>query len=131
MTEFTLNHVSVTCCDLAGPKDFYGRILGLEEIFRPDFGYEGIWYRLSGGVELHIIVNPAPRTPQLAQPVTDRVAHFALSVPDSEAVCRKLDEIGYRYLRAASTAGRNRLFVFDSDQNMIEIFGPLTESISK
>lgn len=40
------SHVSVTVTDLDKAKAFYGDVLGLKEIPRPDFRFPGVWYSL-------------------------------------------------------------------------------------
>ena len=38
-----LFHIAVKTNDLEATKDFYSKVLGLIEIFRPDFGFPGAW----------------------------------------------------------------------------------------
>ena len=40
---------------------FYGTVLGLRELPRPAFDFEGTWYALSDR-QLHLIVHPPART---------------------------------------------------------------------
>ena len=51
------HHVSLDTADLAASKRFYGDLLGLAELERPDFGLPGVWYQ-AGPVQLHIIQVP-------------------------------------------------------------------------
>ena len=64
MLPFTvLSHVSVTVSDLEKAKRFYGDLIGLTQIPRPDFGFSGVWYSLGGELQLHVIAtSPWPRT---------------------------------------------------------------------
>ena len=60
MIDFeTLHHVAVSVSDLARAKGFYGGVLGLEEIARPRFPFDGAWYRI-GNREVHLIVSRDP-----------------------------------------------------------------------
>ena len=63
-------------------RAFYGDLLGLSEIERPDLGIPGAWYR-AGSVELHLIQAPAgadvgTRAPKL----TPLAGHLALEFVD-------------------------------------------------
>lgn len=46
--------MSLTVTDLARAKRFYGDVLGLAELQRPDFDFAGAWYAL-GDRQLHLI----------------------------------------------------------------------------
>jgi catechol 2,3-dioxygenase-like lactoylglutathione lyase family enzyme len=52
----TLHHVSIVVTDLAAATAFYGGLLGLQEVLRPAFDFEGAWYGL-GDRQLHLIVH--------------------------------------------------------------------------
>ncbi len=55
----SLHHVAISVSDLARAKEFYGDVLGLEEIARPDFRStaRGI---ASADHEVHLIVSRDP-----------------------------------------------------------------------
>lgn len=64
MVPFDLfSHVSVAVSDLEKTKAFYGGVLGLPEIPRPDFPFPGVWYGLGGDLQPHVIVNESRRVP--------------------------------------------------------------------
>ena len=46
MNTEDLNHVALHVSDLDASRKFYGELLGLEKIKRPDFNFPGEWYRL-------------------------------------------------------------------------------------
>jgi catechol 2,3-dioxygenase-like lactoylglutathione lyase family enzyme len=54
----SVHHVSVCVSDLDRAKRFYGEVLGLPELLRPDLGFPGAWYRVGTNQELHLIVHP-------------------------------------------------------------------------
>ena len=41
-----INHIAILIKDLAKARNFYGNILGLEEIQRPEYFIEGLWYKM-------------------------------------------------------------------------------------
>ena len=81
MLEFeVLHHVAISVSDLARAKEFYGDVLGLEEIARPAFPFDGAWYRV-GNQEVHLIVSRDP-TFRTGKGVTLEDGHFALRVEE-------------------------------------------------
>jgi catechol 2,3-dioxygenase-like lactoylglutathione lyase family enzyme len=125
-----LSHVSVTVSDLAKAKTFYGGLLGLSEIPRPDLGFPGVWYSLGGDLQLHIIVNEQwPFRPVAPQEFEIRAPHFALSVDDADALHERLLRTGYPFHDYVATpTGMRQLFVHDQDGNMVEFLGPTRQA---
>ena len=72
-----LHHVAISVSDLARAKDFYGNVLGLEEIARPAFPFDGAWYRV-GNQEVHLIVPRRSEPFGTGKGVTLESCHFAL-----------------------------------------------------
>lgn len=50
-----VNHIGLLISDLVKARHFYGNILGLREVSRPDFFIKGIWYDL-GALKLHLML---------------------------------------------------------------------------
>ncbi len=120
------SHVSVTVTDLEKAKGFYGGVLGLPEIPRPDFGFPGAWYSLGGDLQLHIMVNE-----RLLRPAAERESfevcypHFALWTEDADETARRMTEGGGNFYDFTSTpTGLRQLFIKDPDGNTIEFIGP-------
>ena len=87
-----IHHMNVPIDDIGTARDFYGRVLGLAEIKRPDVGRPGLWFGC-GANELHLSAQPGlrgGRTTLSLQP-TDRPdradGHVAFTMSGS------LDEI--------------------------------------
>ncbi len=120
------SHVSVVVSDLDRAKAFYGGTIGLEEIPRPAFDFPGAWYSLSGGVQLHVIVNPGWPFPPLERGRFEvRSPHFALWVADADEVAERMARSGHPHHDYVSTpTGLRQLFVHDPDGNMVEFIGP-------
>jgi glyoxylase I family protein len=111
-----IDHVQVNVTDLPRARQFYEQVLGLTETPRPDsFDFAGCWYRI-GDVDLHLVVRDS-------EPLSQR--HFCLWVPDVRAAAKTIESQGYpiRWDTKYKIRGVDRFFVFDPDQNRIEIQG--------
>ena len=74
------HHVSLCVSDLARAKHFYGELLGLRELPRPDLGFAGAWYAAGAGQQLHLIVHPPSKTLRGTTEIDGRDGHFAFRV---------------------------------------------------
>ena len=112
----SFNHVTVNITDLAKAKAFYGGLLGLEEIDRPEsFDFPGAWYRI-GAVLIHIVGRP--------QRDAETTAHFALWVKDVRAAAKTIEAAGCEVKwDKRKIEGVDRFFTRDPDANRIEIQG--------
>ena len=63
-TGARLQHAAFHTTDLEKARDFYGRILGLREIVRPNVMSSGIWYSAGPEHELHITLSDSDGVPQ-------------------------------------------------------------------
>lgn len=124
-----LHHIAVSVSDLARAKEFYGAVLGLEEIARPAFPFGGAWYRV-GNQEVHLIVSRDP-TFRVGKGVTLEDGHFALRVTSFRAALAHLESKGCRAggdepgrsmrVNTASVTGYPQIHIIDPDRNVIEI----------
>src|SRR4051812_24152682 len=77
-----IEHVALTVTDVERAKQFYGRVLGLTEVPRPEsFDFGGAWYR-NGLSDLHLISRP--------QADAESRRHVAFYVSDLAAAARVL-----------------------------------------
>jgi len=115
-------HSGVTVRDLERSKRFYGDLLGLKEIDRPDLGFPGAWYAI-GDTQLHLMVPPPDRPAGDADPqFTGRVRHLALGALGWDALVRRLRTEGAPMRDSApSPGGPRRVFVKDPDGNVVEL----------
>src|SRR5882757_3983511 len=108
-----IEHVAVTVSDLARAKHFYGEVLGLTEIPRPEtFNFPGAWYR-NGPTDLHII----------SRTVVDGESrrHVAFYVSDIKMAARVLQLNGFPVLWERMKIPQiDRFFTHDPDGNRIE-----------
>lgn len=125
-----LSHVSVTVSDLEKATWFYGELIGLAPVPRPDFGFPGAWYSLGDGLQLHVIVNEeAPARPVERHRFDIRDRHFALWVENADETCERLARSGHPFHDFTSTpTGLRQLFVHDPDGNMVEFIGPTSQA---
>ena len=111
-----IEHVQINVTDLPRARKFYGELLGLMETPRPEsFDFAGCWYRI-GEVDLHLVVREA-------EPLSAR--HFCLWVGDVQATANAIESAGYpvKWDLKYKIRGVDRFFVFDHDNNRIEIQG--------
>lgn len=116
------HHVSLIVADIRRSRGFYGELLGLEEIERPDFGLPGAWYQ-AGAVQLHLLEPPADRdSGRPPETLTPLAAHLAFEVEDYEAVRESLEAAGVEVLGLGAEVGQ--LFARDPDGNVLEFIQP-------
>lgn len=114
-----LHHVSFAVTNLARSCEFFGKVVGLSRIPRPEFSFPGAWFAV-GDRQLHLIeeVGTAPRE------ISGRISrsdHMALEVADTEAVRKKLDEAGVPFQVGTNEAlGFSQVFCSDPDGHTIE-----------
>ncbi|MEX1094342.1 MAG: VOC family protein [Acidimicrobiia bacterium] len=101
-------------------RDFYGGVLGLEEIDKPPHlqSRGGCWFR-SSTVEVHLGVDPDFR------PATK--AHPAFLVDSLEEVGDRLEAAGYRVVDDTQISGFNRFYSLDPFGNRLEFLEQATD----
>jgi glyoxylase I family protein len=124
-----LHHVAVAVSDLARAKAFYANLLGLKEIARPDFPFDGAWYEV-GDRQVHLIVASDP-TFRSGKGINSQDGHFALRVKSFRRALEYLQSKGYREgnedvmysmrLALRGPTGFPQIHIMDPDRNMVEI----------
>jgi len=122
MIEFeSIHHVSLAITNLEKAKHFYGSILGLKEIERPNFDFPGAWYQI-GDQQLHLIVHPNAETIRSSEKINTRDGHFAIRVKDYKKTRDVLRDKGVVLVeKPDSVSGFSQLFCADPDGNLIEL----------
>jgi len=116
-----LHHVSVCVTDLARAKRFYGEVLGLHELPRPDLGFPGAWYAVGEGHELHLIVHPPSKTMRGTPEIDGRDGHFAIRVSSYEETLARLRQQQVAVIESPhNKTPWAQLYVTDPDGNVIE-----------
>lgn len=114
-----IHHATVLSSDLERSRAFYEGLLGLKpDSKRPLMSFDGIWYDVAAGQQIHLMALPDPEA-GLQRPVHGgRDRHIALCVSDMTQLIGKLDGAGVAY--TLSQSGRRALFCRDPDQNALE-----------
>lgn len=120
-----IDHISVSVQDIEKARDFYSRVLGLQEIPRPEFKFAGVWYKL-GDVMIHVIHNE--HSVEVDSKLAVQDAHLAFSVENTKElddIIKKLEkeDIKWHELENAPS-GLRQLFFKDPDGYMIEVVTP-------
>jgi len=114
-----LHHVSFAVSDLAASKRFFGGVLGLPEIERPNFDFPGAWYAI-GDRQLHLIEQSGA-----GRDVGGRISrsdHMALEVRDMEGVRKTLSDNAVEFAEGSNRAlGMEQTFCSDPDGHTIEL----------
>ncbi len=113
-----VHHVSINCADVDAAVPFYTDILGMKQLDRPDFGFNGRWLQTPGGGEVHLI--------EVENWVPPKGQHWAFKVADIDATVAELRDAGVKVkdpVALPGTAARQTFF-FDPAGNMIELNQP-------
>jgi catechol 2,3-dioxygenase-like lactoylglutathione lyase family enzyme len=116
------HHISLAVAEIEPARAFYGGLLGLPEIERPDFGFPGAWYQ-AGPVQLHLIETPSGvDAGSPAAKLTPLANHIAFEIEDYAGVKARLEEAGHEVFGLGEQVGQ--LFVRDPHGNMVEFIQP-------
>ena len=120
-----IHHMNVAIDDVGAARDFYGRILGLPELRRPNVGRPGAWFGC-GANELHLSVKPGLRggRTRLSLHPNDRPerlgGHVAFTMSGGlDDIARHLEAESVPYVRG--TAGLPQIFCEDPAGNLVEL----------
>ena len=117
-----LNHIAVCVTDVERSKRFYGGVLGLKEIPRPPFPFDGAWYELADGRQFHLIVHDRPLTLRGTSEIDLRDGHLALRIVDFESAVTQLQAAGVEcVVRRENVTPWKQVYFTDPDGNVIEL----------
>ena len=122
----TLDHVTVVVGDLAASRAFYVDVLGMQEVPRPAFSFDGLWFQ-SGPTQIHLILEYDGSGPAgNLVPVEHRGArthHFAFQVDDAHACATWLRELKVPIAAGPKERpdGAVQVFVCDPDGHVVEL----------
>ncbi len=121
----SLDHVTIVVRDLEKSRKFYVDGLGMQQVPRPGFSFEGRWFQ-AGATQIHLILEheqsgPAGLPLELGR--TSRAHHFAFLVEDAHAAEKRLEELGCEFISRAKARpdGAAQVFVSDPDGHIVEL----------
>lgn len=133
MPGYHLNHINIRTNDLAGTRDFYADVMGLEEGFRPPFPTPGHWM-YAGDMPIVHISPSEPDGPARTNPdaMGDGLDHFAMWGSGLKDQLAALDRHGIDYEKRLAGGGAViQLFFEDPNGARIELgFDPETEGVT-
>jgi catechol 2,3-dioxygenase-like lactoylglutathione lyase family enzyme len=125
-----LNHAALLVSDVEASRQFYGGVLGMEEVRRPsNFDFPGAWFR-KGTAELHLIGEPEPGRVRQVQPgyAPEEVAagygaHLGFEVDDLDEACREVEARGAEISGAPRPRGDGvvQMYLTDPDGYIVEL----------
>jgi catechol 2,3-dioxygenase-like lactoylglutathione lyase family enzyme len=115
-------HTTFITSDLAKSRAFYEGLLGLRpDPKRPQMSFDGVWYDVSPGQQIHLMLLPDPEAGLQRPAHGGRDRHVAFGVNDLPQLMVRLDAAGVIY--SVSQSGRRAVFCRDPDQNALEFIG--------
>ncbi|MDX8404522.1 MAG: VOC family protein [Mariprofundus sp.] len=112
-------HIGLLVSDPQRAATFYGNILGLQRIERPQLQFDGIWYGLDAGQQIHLMLLDNPYADCDKPEHGGRDNHLAMQLDNFDSVRKRIEAAGIRY--TLSKSGRTALFCRDPDGNTIEL----------
>jgi catechol 2,3-dioxygenase-like lactoylglutathione lyase family enzyme len=121
-----IDHVTLVVRDVEASRRFYVGLLGMTEVPRPAFSFDGAWFR-AGATLIHLIQEhdlSGPAGYPVEVPVrSSRNHHFAFEVDDARASAERLKAMGITLLDDAKLRpdGAIQVFLTDPDYHVVEL----------
>jgi catechol 2,3-dioxygenase-like lactoylglutathione lyase family enzyme len=121
-----IDHITLVVRDVDASRKFYVGLLGMTEVARPAFSFDGAWFR-AGATLIHLI-KEHDRSGPAGYPVevlvrSSRNHHFAFEVDDARASAEMLKSMGVELLDDAKLRpdGAVQVFLTDPDHHVVEL----------
>jgi len=119
-TVESIHHVGIAVTDLARSRHFYTTVLCLEEVPRPDFDFDGAWFR-AGEQQIHLIVR-RPTEMSREDGFHTRGDHIALRVSSYHRTLEHLRSLGVSFEgRPHNKTPWPQIYLADPDGHTIEL----------
>ena len=121
-----IDHITLIVADLAATKEFYVDKLGMNQVPRPDFDFDGMWFE-AGSTQIHATVeSPEAGKAGLADQkntIASRGHHFAFSVDDCYAEAEKLKSLEIEIIQGPKQRpdGAVQVYFCDPDGHVVEL----------
>ncbi|MCI0465137.1 MAG: DUF1805 domain-containing protein [Gemmataceae bacterium] len=125
----SLDHVTLVVKDLERSSRFYVDTLGMREVSRPAFSFDGLWFQ-AGATQIHLILEFSKSGPagNLLPPErrSSLTQHVAFAVEDAAAASAHLRSAGVPILCGPQLRpdGYTQVFCTDPDGHVIELCSP-------
>jgi len=123
----TLDHVTLVVKDLERSRQFYCDVLGMEQVPRPDFSFDGRWFQ-AGNTQIHLILEHDDSGPAGIGEghVGSRAHHFAFEVDDATEAAGLLESLGIPIVSGPKQRpdGAVQTFITDPDGHTVELASP-------
>jgi len=121
-----IDHVTLIVKSVEASRQFYVGLLGMTEVVRPAFDFQGAWFQ-AGATLIHLIEEhdrsgPAGY-PDSVVKKSSRNHHFAFEVDDAKAAAETLKARGIELVDDAKTRpdGAVQVFLTDPDGHVVEL----------
>lgn len=119
----SLQHVNIRCADAAASRDFYVKVVGLKEGYRPPFNFGGHWLYLGEVAVIHLVQKPPGEKP--LGPGSGELDHVAFGGSDLSGMRARLKASGLPFEeRVVPRDGIIQLFVRDPEGVKLELNFP-------
>ncbi|MBA4029933.1 MAG: glyoxalase, partial [Planctomyces sp.] len=121
-----IDHATLVIASLDASRRFYRDLLGMEEVARPAFSFQGQWFR-AGSTLIHTILEFEGSGPAgQGGGCSSRGHHLAFEVDDVRAAESHLREAGVPVVVPCKLRpdGALQSFVHDPDGHLIELTSP-------
>lgn len=121
-----IDHITLVVKSVDATRQFYVGLLGMEEVERPAFDFNGAWFK-AGATLIHLIEQhdrsgPAGYPDEVLLK-SSRNHHFAFEVADAFAAAKILKAQGIELVDDAKTRpdGAVQVFLTDPDGHVVEL----------